>query len=199
MAMNFKVFKDAETAATFTADILRKQLNNNPTSIVGLHLNQEEAPVLDALKKDVDRHSVDFSQIHILDYDAQQSYYQALGVPEKQIHHVPEDEKVESFIKHHAKTKDNKGKLTLQVVTIDTKGQIGIPMNDALLPAREIIVVVTGAVKAEQVKKLYEENGNTTFIPSALKSHRMVTVVLDEAAAQGLPEDVRNYFTSLYA
>lgn len=43
MAMNFKVFKDAETAATFTADILRKQLNNNPTSIVGLHLNQEEA------------------------------------------------------------------------------------------------------------------------------------------------------------
>lgn len=51
MAMNFKVFKDAETAATFTADILRKQLNNNPTSIVGLHLNQEEAPVLYALKK----------------------------------------------------------------------------------------------------------------------------------------------------
>ncbi|REB90783.1 glucosamine-6-phosphate isomerase, partial [Staphylococcus pseudintermedius] len=100
---------------------------------------------------------------------------------EKPIQHVTEDEKVESFIKQHAKTIDNKGKLTLQGGTIDTKGRIGIPMNDTLLQAREIIVVVTGAVKAEHVKKLYEENGNMTFLTSALKSHRVVTVVRDEA------------------
>ncbi|WP_353458126.1 6-phosphogluconolactonase [Staphylococcus coagulans] len=199
MAMNFKVFKDAETVATYTADILRKQLNNNPTSIVGVHLNEDQAPVLDYLKQDVDRHSVDFSQIHILDYDKQASFFKSLGVPEKQVHEVPNDDNVESFIAHHAKTKDNKGKLTLQILTIDENGQIGLPMNDAVMPAREIIVVVTGSNKAAQVQKLYEENGNTSFIPSTLKTHRMVTIVLDEAAAQGLPDDVRAYFTSLYA
>ncbi|MBH9580151.1 glucosamine-6-phosphate isomerase [Staphylococcus felis] len=199
MAMNFKIFKDADTAALYTADIIRKQFNNNPTTIAGIHLNNEDAPVLEALKKSVDDHAVDFSQIHILDYDKKTSYYKALGVPEKQVYEIAEEEQVESFIEHHAKTKNNKGKLTLQVVTIDQKGYLGVGMKEGILPAREIILVITGDHKADLVKKLYEENGNTSFIPSTLKQHRMVNVVLDEAAAQGLPEDVRSYFTSLYA
>lgn len=199
MAMNFKIFKDQETAATFVADILRKQFSNNSTTIAGIHLEHDQAPVNTALQQNVEKNPVDFSQIHILDYDKNAAFYKALGVPEKQIHEIPEDEKVESFIKHHAKTKENKGKLTMQVVTIDRDGNIGIPMNDGVLGAREIIVVLTGSEKAEVVRKLYEENGSTTFVPSSLKSHRMVNVVLDDAAAQGLPEDVRAYFTALYA
>ncbi|UXR68948.1 MULTISPECIES: glucosamine-6-phosphate isomerase [unclassified Staphylococcus] len=199
MAMNFKIFKDQNTAATFVADILRKQFSNNPTTIAGIHLKNDDAPVNGALQINVENNPVDFSQIHILDYDKNDAYFKALGVPEKQIHEIPEDEKVEAFIKHHAKTKENKGKLTLQVVTIDTDGSIGIPMNDAVLTAREIVLVLTGAEKAEVVRKLYEENGSTTFVPSSLKSHRMVNVVLDEAAAQGLPEDVRAYFSARFA
>ncbi|UXR77706.1 MULTISPECIES: glucosamine-6-phosphate isomerase [unclassified Staphylococcus] len=199
MAMNFKIFKDQGTAATFVADILRKQFNNNPTTIAGIHLKNDSVPVNAALQENVEKNPVDFSQIHILDYDKQTNYYKTLGVPEKQIHEIPEDEKVESFIKHHAKTKENKGKLTLQVVTIDCDGNIGIPMNDGVLTAREVVLVLTGAEKAEVARKLYEENGSTTFIPSSLKTHRMVNVVLDEAAAQGLPEDVRAYFTARYA
>lgn len=199
MAMNFKVFKNKDTAAIYTADIIRKQFNNNPTTIAGFHLSNEDAPVLDYLKRNVDDHAVDFSQIHILDYDKNASYFKALGVPEKQIHEIPEDDDVEKFIEHKAKTKDNKGKLTLQVVSIDQKGEFGVPVNNGLKPAREIFVVVTGSDKADIVKKLYEDNGNTSFIPSSLKTHRMVNVVLDEAAAQGLPDDVREYFTSLYA
>ena len=39
------------------------------------------APVLDELKKDVDHNAVDFSQVNILDYDDNRSYYEALGVP----------------------------------------------------------------------------------------------------------------------
>ncbi|UEX90836.1 6-phosphogluconolactonase [Staphylococcus ratti] len=199
MAMNFKVFKNKDTAAIYTADIIRKQFNNNPTTIAGFHLSNEDAPVLDYLKRNVDDHAVDFSQIHILDYDKNASYFKALGVPEKQIHEIPEDDDVEKFIEHKAKTKDNKGKLTLQVVSIDKKGEFGVPVNNGLKPAREIFVVVTGSDKADIVKKLYEDNGNTSFIPSSLKTHRMVNIVLDEAAAQGLPDDVREYFTSLYA
>ena len=33
MAMNFKVFNDVEHVAEYTADIIRKQFNNNPTTI----------------------------------------------------------------------------------------------------------------------------------------------------------------------
>ena len=199
MAMNFKVFKDKDTAAIYAADIIRKQFNNNPTTIAGFHLSGEEAPVLDYLKRNVDNHAVDFSQIHVLDYDKQTSYFKALGVPEKQIHEIPEDDDVEKFIEHKAKTKDNKGKLTLQVVSINQNGEFGVPVNNGLKPAREIFVIVTGLDKADVIKKLYEDNGNTSFIPSSLKTHRMVNVILDEAAAQGLPADVREYFTSLYA
>ncbi|MBI5975914.1 6-phosphogluconolactonase [Staphylococcus canis] len=199
MAMNFRIFKDAETAALYTADIMRKQFNNNPNTIAGIHLNHEQAPVLEELKKNVDDHAVDFSEIHILDYDKKSSYYKALGVPDKQVHDIPEEEPVEDFIKHHAKTKDNKGKLTLQVITIDQKGYLGVGVKEGVLPAREILLVVTGHEKADLIKKLYEENGNTSFIPSSLKEHRMVNVILDEAAAEGLPADVRAYFTSLYA
>ncbi|MCS4487137.1 6-phosphogluconolactonase [Staphylococcus americanisciuri] len=199
MAMNFKIFKDQDTVATFVADILRKQFNNNSTTIAGVHLQHDQAPINAALQQNVSNNPVDFSQIHILDYDNNAVFYKNLGVPEKQIHQIPTDEKIEAFIKRHAKTKENKGKLTMQVVTIDREGSMGIPMNDGVLIAREIILVLTGSEKAEVVRKLYEENGSTTFVPSSLKSHRMVNVVLDEAAAQGLPEDVRSYFTELYA
>ena len=79
MAMNFKVFDNSEKVAEYTADILRKQFNNNPTTIAGFHLSKEHAPVFDELKKNVENHTVDFSQINILDYDDNHSYYEALG------------------------------------------------------------------------------------------------------------------------
>lgn len=52
--MNFKVLENKEQVAVYTADILRKQFNNNPTTIAGIHLSHEYAPVLDELKKNVD-------------------------------------------------------------------------------------------------------------------------------------------------
>ena len=88
MAMNFKVFDNSEKVAEYTADILRKQFNNNPTTIAGFHLSKEHAPVFDELKKNVENHTVDFSQINILDYDDNHSYYEALGVPTGQIYSI---------------------------------------------------------------------------------------------------------------
>ena len=49
MAMNFKVFDNSEKVAEYTADILRKQFNNNPTTIAGFHLSKEHASVFDEL------------------------------------------------------------------------------------------------------------------------------------------------------
>ncbi|MBU7218433.1 glucosamine-6-phosphate isomerase [Staphylococcus gallinarum] len=199
MAMNFKILKNENIVAEYTADILRKQFNNNPTTIAGVHLSKDNSPVLDELKKNVDKHAVDFSQINILDYDNNKSYYEALGVPEGQIYEVSFNEDTESFIGDKIKTKENKGKLITQVLSIDTNGNLDISVRQGLFSAREIILVITGSEKQELVHKLYEENGKTSFEPSDLKAHRMVNVVLDEAAAQGLPEDVRHYFTARFA
>lgn len=199
MAMNFKVFETADKVARYSADIIRKQFNNNPTTIMGVHLKDEEAPVLEDLKQNVLRHPVDFSQINILDYDDNKSYYETLGVPPTQIYELSFSEGVVSFIEDNIKSKENKAKFSLAVGTINKKGDLDVSVKSGLMPAREVILIMTGADKADVVHKLYEENGNSSFVPSDLKAHRMVNVILDEAAAQGLPEDVRQYFTERFA
>ena len=171
----------------------------HPTTIAGFHLNKDSAPVLDELKKSVDRNAVDFSQINILDYDDNHSFYEALGVPSEQVYSISLDDDAESLINDRIKTKENKGKLTLQVVSIDNSGHLDVNIRQGLMKAREIILVVTGAEKSEVIKRLYEENGKSNFLPADLKVHRMVTVVLDRAAADGLPEDVKEYFTARFA
>ena len=86
-----------------------------------------------------------------------------------------------------------------QVLSIDTNGKLDVSVNQGLFSSREVILIITGSNKKEVVHKLYEENGKTSFEPSDLKAHRMVNVILDEAAAEGLPEDVRHYFTARFA
>ncbi|RIM70426.1 glucosamine-6-phosphate isomerase, partial [Staphylococcus arlettae] len=105
----------------------------------------------------------------------------------------------ESFIKDKIKTKENKGKLIVQVVSLDASGNLDVALRQGLLSSREVLLVITGTDKKDAVKKLYEENGKTNFEPADLKAHRMVNVILDEAAAEGLPEDVRQYFTARFA
>ena len=183
MAMNFKVFENSERVAEYAADIIRKQFNNNPTTIAGFHLEKDHAPVLDELKKNVDTHAVDFSQINILDYDDNRSYYEQDAI---------------DFISDKMKTKENKGKLILQVLSIDESGKLDVSVRQGLMEAREIFLVVTGSNKREVIEKLYRENGKSSYEPADLKAHRMVNVILDKEAAAGLPEDVKEYFTARY-
>ncbi len=74
MAMNFKVFDNSQLVAEYAADIIRRP--RIPTTIAGFHLDTDQAPVLDELKKNVEKHAVDFSQINILDYDDKKSYFE---------------------------------------------------------------------------------------------------------------------------
>ncbi|HCZ8779956.1 TPA: glucosamine-6-phosphate isomerase [Staphylococcus aureus] len=199
MAMNFKVFDNSQLVAEYAADIIRKQFNNNPTTIAGFHLDTDQAPVLDELKKNVEKHAVDFSQINILDYDDKKSYFEALGVPAGQVYPIAYEKDAIELIADKIKTKENKGKLTLQVVSIDEQGKLNVSIRQGLMEAREIFLVVIGANKRDVVEKLYQENGKTSFEPADLKAHRMVNVILDKEAAAGLPEDVKAYFTSRFA
>lgn len=113
-------------------------------------------------------------------------------MPASQIYPIAFEKDAIEFISDKIKTKENKGKLTLQVVSIDEQGKLNVSIRQGLMEAREIFLVVTGANKKEVVEKLYQENGKTSFEPSDLKSHRMVNVILDKEAAAGLPEDVKS-------
>ena len=51
-----------------------------------------------------------------------------------------------------SKQKDNKGKLILQVASIDDQGNLNISLRQGLLNAREIILVITGHNKRSSRK-----------------------------------------------
>ncbi len=179
MALNFKVFETKSIAARYAADIVRKQFNGDSTSVVGVHLNDENTTFFDELFDNVKKSPVNFSQIHVLDFDDKEDYYTELGVPSKQV----------------INTDKKKNKLMLNVLTLTDDSRIGLDYDSSIHPAREVVLLVTGKEKAKAVKQLYEEPANGSVDSAKLKQHRMVTVVLDNEAAQGLPEDVRSYFS----
>src|SRR5699024_11519472 len=108
-----------------------------------IHLSNDNATVLDEIKKNVDDKVVDLSQINILDYDSNKSYYEALGVPEGQIYGVTYGKDTESFISDKIKTKEKKGKLITQILSIDTNGRLNVSINHGLFYSREVIIVIT--------------------------------------------------------
>ncbi|UBH08165.1 6-phosphogluconolactonase [Macrococcus armenti] len=203
MAMNFKVFDDQLKAANYVADLFRKQMNNNPTSIIATALGNEADAVLAELLADVKKTPVDTSQIHIFDYDKKQAEYLNIGIVESQ-YHKGGKENIMPLIKEKAKTKQNKGKLTTLFATVTGGGSIGYKDLDqgdenGLRAAREVVILITGHDKADIVRNLYRTEAGGRFEAANLKTHRMVNVVLDKDAAQGLPEDMREYFYQMYS
>nr|WP_263312876.1 glucosamine-6-phosphate isomerase [Mammaliicoccus sp. Marseille-Q6498] len=195
MALNFKVFETKENAASYAADVVRKQFNGDPTSVVGIHLDGETTTFFDNLVDEVKNYPVDFSQIHILDFDGKEDYYTQLGVPSKQVLKTDVGSDVNAFIKDKVNTDKKKNKLMLNVLTLTEDSRTGLDYNSAIDPAREVIVLATGKEKAKAITQLYEESAKGSVESAKLKQHRMVTVILDNEAAQGLPEDVRSYFS----
>lgn len=203
MAMNFKIFEDKLTVSNYVADLFRKQMSNNPTSIIATALSDEAGHVIAELKADTTRNPVETSQIHIFDYDKLRGDYGTVGIVDKQYHEATGKDIME-LIKDEAKTKDNKGKLTTLFATITQDGSVGYKEinqdNDkGLRSAREIIIVLTGADKASIVEKLYNTEAGGNFEAANLKTHRMVNVILDDAAAAGLPQDIREYYFQKFA
>lgn len=70
------------------------------------------------------------------------------------------DDDAESLIDDKIKTKENKGKLILQVTSIDESGSLNVNVRQGLLKAREVVLVVTGANKREVVKNFMKKMVN---------------------------------------
>lgn len=203
MAMNFKVFEDKSTAANYVADLFRKQMNNNPTSIIATALGNEADAILAELSADVAKTPVNMSQIHIFDYDKKQAEYLNIGIVESQYHKGGKGS-IMSLIDEEAKTKENKGKLTILFASVTSSGAVGYKELDqdddkGLRAAREVVLILTGREKADIVRNLYKTAAGGRFEAANLKTHRMVNVIMDKEAAQGLPEDVREYFYQMYS
>ena len=197
MAMNFKIFKDKELVSIYLADIIRKQVHNNPTSVMGLEMNEELDWTYQKFVGESKQHPADFSQIYLvtINKDGDTEIFEKLDIPD---HQLKRDGSVDSM----KKVLDDKDQLNLAVLSIGANKHLGYndsDGNDQLFDSRELILVATGNDKADAVRDLYDavENDKDDF--GKVKKHRMVTVVMDTEAASRLDQDIVDYYTSEFA
>ncbi|WP_271397846.1 hypothetical protein [Salinicoccus roseus] len=197
MAMNFKIFKDKELVSIYLADIIRKQVHNNPTSVMGLEMNEELDWAYQKFVGESKQHPADFSQIYLvtINKDGDTEIFEKLDIPDNQL-------KRDGTVDSMKKVLDDKDQLNLAVLSIGANKNLGYndsDGNDQLFDSRELILVATGNDKADAIRDLYDavENGKDDF--GKVKKHRMVTVVMDTEAASRLDQDIVDYYTSEFA
>lgn len=196
MAMNFKIFDNKETLSVYTADILRKQVHNNPTSLLALEMNQDLNWTYEKFVGETKQHPADFSQVNItLIGKPTTDVLDKLKIPENQLHKDGSSESLNSLL-------DDKDQISLGLLYLDGKGEAGFndeDKNEQVFDARELFVVACGADKADAVRALYNAKENNKDAYSQIKGHRMVTVVLDREAASGLDPDIADYYSYKFA
>lgn len=196
MAMNFKIFDSKETLSVYTADILRKQVHNNPTSLLALEMNEDLNWAYEKFVGETKQHPADFSQVNItLIGKPTTDVLDKLKIPENQFHKDGSSESLNSLLK-------DKDQISLGLLYLDDKGDVGFndgDKNEPVFEARELMVVAAGADKADIVRALYNAKENDKDAYSQIKSHRMVTVVLDREAASGLDPDIVDYYSYKFA
>ncbi len=197
MAMNFKIFKDKELVSIYLADIIRKQVHNNPTSVMGLEMNEELDWTYQKFVGESKQHPADFSQIYLvaINKDGDTEIFEKLDIPDNQL-------KRDGTVDSMKKVLDDKDQLNLAVLSIGANKNLGYndsDGNDQLFDSRELILVATGNAKADAIRDLYDavENDKDDF--GKVKKHRMVTVVMDTEAASRLDQDIVDYYTSEFA
>lgn len=196
MAMNFKIFENKETFSVYIADILRKQVHNNPTSVLALEMNEDLDWAYEKFIGETKQHPADFSQVYISTVGKPQTnILDKLEIPENQLH-------TDGSVNSLNKILQDKKQVSLGLIYLDANGNIGFnneDRNEPLYDARELFVVATGADKADAVKNLYNAKENNKDSFSQIKSHRMVTVVLDREAASSLDPDIVDYYSYKFA
>ncbi|MFC3418516.1 hypothetical protein ACFOLA_03240 [Salinicoccus hispanicus] len=197
MAMNFKIFQDKELVSIYMADIIRKQVHNNPTSVIGLELNEELDWTYKKFVGESKQHPADFSQIYLvaINRDGDSEIFEKLDIPDDQL-------KLDGSADTMKKVLDDKDQANLTVLSIGANKNLGYTEsgdNDQLFDSRELMLVATGSDKAEAIRSLYDavENNDDDF--GKIKKHRMVTVVMDTEAASRLDQDIVEYYTSEFA
>lgn len=197
MAMNFKIYKDNELLSIYAADILRKQVHNNPTSIMAVEVDSDLDWTYEKFVGEAKQHPADFSQIYLVGVgnEGNTDIFKKLDIPSNQLRTEGTHDALKDVL-------GSKKRVNLALLTIGADGKLGYgesSSNDALFDAKEMILVATGKDKAKAVRELYNAKENDAEAFGRVKTHRMVTVVLDEEAASELDQDIVNYYTSEFA
>lgn len=192
MAMNFKIFETKELADIFAADLLRKQIHNNPESILALDVNDDLSKVYEKFVGEVKNHPADLSEVQLFAVGSGgMDVFKNLDIPSSQLNSGGTADDL-----------DNKGKkkVNIALLNLNSNKKIGFNNdNEALFKAKELFIYATGDDKSAVVRSLYDANleGNGTL--SDIKNHRMVTVVIDKEAAGDLDQDIVEYYSYKFA
>lgn len=190
--MNLKIFETKELADIFVADLLRKQIHNNPESILALDVNEDLSQVYEKFVGEVKNHPADLSEVQIFSVGrGGLDVFKNLDIPSSQLN-----------FGGTADDLDDKGKKKVNValLNLNSNKKVGFNNdNDELFKAKELFIFASGADKSEVVRSLYDANLTGNGSLSEIKNHRMVTVVLDQAAAADLDQDIVEYYTYKFA
>lgn len=192
MAMNFKIFETKELADIFAADLLRKQIHNNPESILALDVNEDLSQAYEKFVGEVKNHPADLSEVQLFAVGSGgMDVFKNLDIPSSQLNSGGTADDL-----------DNKGKkkVNIALLNLNSNKKVGFNNdNKDLFKAKELFIYATGADKSAVVRSLYDANleGNGTL--SDIKKHRMVTVVIDKEAAGDLDQDIVEYYTYKFA
>lgn len=192
MAMNFKIFETKELADIFAADLLRKQIHNNPESILALDVNEDLLQVYEKFVGEVKNHPADLSEIQLYSVGrGGLDIFKNLDIPSSQLNEGGTADDL-----------DDKGKKKVNValLNLNSNKKVGFNNdNDELFKAKELFIYATGGDKEEVVRSLYDANLEGSSTLSNIKNHRMVTVVIDKDAAGRLDHDIVEYYSYKFA
>lgn len=197
MAMNFKIFNDKEAVSAYAADLLRKQVHSNKNSVMALENHKDLEWTYEKFVGEIKRYPADLSQVYIstVNNDGDISILNKLSIPSGQIYTDGKEGSLEHILK-------DKKAVNLALLYLDKDSKLGFTQsinNELLFGAREIVIAASGKESAEAVKDLYNASENNAGGYSSVKSHRMVTVVLDTEAAAELDEDIKEYYSYKFA
>lgn len=192
MAMNFKIFETKELADIFAADLLRKQIHNNPESILALDVNEDLSQVYEKFVGEVKNHPADLSEIQLYSVGrGGLGIFKNLDIPSSQLNEGGTADDL-----------DDKGKKKVNValLNLNSNKKVGFNNdNDELFKAKELFIYATGGDKEEVVRSLYDANLEGSSTLSNIKNHRMVTVIIDKDAAGRLDHDIVEYYSYKFA
>lgn len=192
MAMNFKIFETKELADIFVADLLRKQIHNNPTSILALDLNEELSQAYEKFVGEAKNHPTDLSQIELYAVGkGDMDVFKKLDIPSSQLNDGGTADDLSD---------KGKDKVNVALLNLNPNKKVGFNNdNEELFKSKELFIYATGTDKSDVVRSLYDAKLEGSGTLSDIKSHRMVTIIIDRSAASNLDQDIVEYYSYKFA
>lgn len=201
MALNFKIYEDSSKVEQYTADLIRKQIHNNPESVLLLESSTSMNGVYAELAEEVKKFPANFTQVNLVMANNRGSLesIEALNVPKDHFYKSGKQNDLDSIFESIEKKR--KRIINLSVLEMKDDHSFGFENgdNEQIYNGKEIVIVAIGADKAKFVEDLYQAADSSDKNYAKLKDHAMVTVVMDKSAASELDQDIVEYYSYKYA